>query len=77
MRVHEHIHCVLLIISSFRVVFGTEFTFNLPDSSEECFHETVSENVSCTLEFQVRIRNYDSIYVMVNLLYMYIFKLHM
>lgn len=34
-------------------VTATEFTFDLIDSTEECFHEIINKDVACILEFQV------------------------
>lgn len=42
-----------IISTSSNSAFGTEFTFELPDSSNQCFHEIIRDNISCTLEFQV------------------------
>lgn len=32
---------------------SVELTFELPDSSVECFYEDIEKNTSATLEFQV------------------------
>lgn len=34
-------------------VAATEFTFDLVDNAEECFHEIINKDVACILEFQV------------------------
>lgn len=42
---------IFMMLTSF--VFGTEFTFELPDNKEQCFYEVITSNTSCTFEFQV------------------------
>lgn len=44
---------IILLIIVPQIVIGTEFTFDLPDSEEQCFYELISSNTSCTFEFQV------------------------
>lgn len=45
-------YCLSVIFVS-QAVFGVELTFDLPDSSRECFHQEINKNTSATLEFQV------------------------
>lgn len=42
-----------LIILLSQSVFGVELTFDLPDSSRECFHQEIKKNTSAVLEYQV------------------------
>lgn len=42
----------LILLS--QVVFGVELTFDLPDSSRECFHQEITKNTSAVLEYQVK-----------------------
>lgn len=44
--------CFSTILTSY-TVFASEFTFELPDGTVQCFHEVVKENVQCTFEYQV------------------------
>lgn len=50
-------NCLVYWISSMilasHTVFGTEFTFDLADSIQECFYEMVKEGVECSLDYQV------------------------
>lgn len=41
-----------------QIVHGVELTFDLPDSSRECFHQEVKANQTAVLEFQVK-PNFD------------------
>lgn len=41
----------LILLS--QIVFGVELTFDLPDSSRECFHQEIQKNTSVVLEYQV------------------------
>lgn len=43
----------LYIISLVQWIGCVELTFDLPDSSRECFHQDIEKNRSATLEFQV------------------------
>jgi protein ERP2 len=36
---------------------GVELTFELPDNAKECFYQEIQENVSSTLEFQVKVKH--------------------
>lgn len=42
-----------------QIVFGVELTFDLADSSRECFHQEITKNTSAVLEYQV-IYNFPS-----------------
>lgn len=42
-----------LIFVFISVVFGTELTFELPDSEKQCFFEQIEKGVQSTIEFQV------------------------
>lgn len=42
-----------LIILPFFTASATQFTFDLEDSAEQCFYESIKENTFCTLEFYV------------------------
>nr|XP_011419884.2 transmembrane emp24 domain-containing protein 7 isoform X4 [Crassostrea gigas] len=42
-----------LIFVLISVVFGTELTFELPDSEKQCFFEQIEKGVQSTIEFQV------------------------
>lgn len=44
-------------------VFGTEFTFDLADSIQECFYEMIKENVECTLDYQVSLSDSKKIFL--------------
>lgn len=46
--------CFSTLLISY-TVFATEFTFELPDGSIQCFHEVIKANVECTFEFQVQV----------------------
>lgn len=46
-------YCFSLILLS-QIVFGVELTFDLPDSSRECFHQEIPKNTSAVLEYQVK-----------------------
>lgn len=48
---------VSLIVFATKLVSATEFTFELADNDEECFHETIREKTPCVLEYQVSCRN--------------------
>lgn len=41
------------IIFTSHSVFGSEFSFEIPDSDEQCFYEYVKENEECRLDYQV------------------------
>lgn len=43
-----------IILSSYNVL-ATEFTFDLMDSAEECFYELIENNITCTLDYHVRL----------------------
>lgn len=43
----------ITVISTLDLVFATEFTFELPDSTDQCFHEIIQDKTLCTIEFQV------------------------
>jgi len=43
----------LYILSLVNWAVSVELTFDLPDSSRECFHEVIEKNRSASLEFQV------------------------
>lgn len=45
-------YCFSLILLS-QIVFGVELTFDLPDSSRECFHQEIVKNTTAVLEYQV------------------------
>lgn len=46
---------VLFALSSFdKTESATEFTFDLPDSAQECFYEDIPKDTNCTLEYHVR-----------------------
>ncbi|XP_033217237.1 transmembrane emp24 domain-containing protein 7-like [Belonocnema kinseyi] len=52
----DHWSACFLFVSFLGTVFhtnGAELTFELPDSSKECFYQEIEKNVSATLEFQV------------------------
>lgn len=51
------IYWISSIILSSHTVFGTEFTFDLADSVEQCFYEVIKEGVECSLDFQVSVLN--------------------
>nr|CAH7736822.1 unnamed protein product [Callosobruchus chinensis] len=44
---------LILLLSLLKTTLATELTFELPDSSKECFYEEIKKNTSATLEFQV------------------------
>lgn len=44
----------IYILSLLQWVISVELTFDLPDSSHECFHQDIEKNRSATLEFQVK-----------------------
>lgn len=44
--------CLSVLLLS-QLVFGVELTFDLPDSSRECFHQEIKKNTSAVLEYQV------------------------
>ncbi|XP_055309932.1 transmembrane emp24 domain-containing protein 7-like [Sitodiplosis mosellana] len=47
-------YCKFIFFLIPTLVFGTEFTFDLPDNDEECFHELITTtNITCVFEFQV------------------------
>lgn len=50
MNVLIYIFSAFLLCNS---AIGTEFTFDLEDNAEECFHEIIGKNVPCTFEYQV------------------------
>lgn len=54
MKAYKTICSIFSLILLCKYVFATEFTFDLPDSAEQCFHEVIEVNVSCVFEFQVR-----------------------
>lgn len=43
-----------IILTSYNVL-ATEFTFDLMDSAEECFYELIENNITCTLDYHVRL----------------------
>lgn len=45
-----------LILVFISVVFGTELTFELPDSEKQCFFEQIEKGVQSTIEFQVKVQ---------------------
>ena len=45
------ITCLLLVL--IKNINSVELTFELPDSSKECFYEDIVKNSSVTLEYQV------------------------
>lgn len=45
-----------LILVFISVVFGTELTFELPDSEKQCFFEQIEKGVQSTIEFQVMVQ---------------------
>lgn len=45
-----------LIFVFISVVFGTELTFELPDSEKQCFFEQIEKGVQSTIEFQVKVQ---------------------
>lgn len=47
------IYWISSIILASHTAFGTEFTFDLADSVEQCFYEVIKEGVECTLDYQV------------------------
>lgn len=44
---------IAAIVSCFVAVTGVELTFELADNARECFYETIQQNETSTLEFQV------------------------
>lgn len=54
MQNYQTICLIISLILSSEYVFATEFTFDLPDSAEQCFHEVIELNISSIFEFQVR-----------------------
>lgn len=61
----KQIICSIYIISFVQWVYSVELTFDLPDSSHDCFHQDIEKNRSATLEFQVINTNY-----VINVLFM-------
>lgn len=47
------IYWISSIILASQTVFGSEFSFEIPDSDEQCFYENVKANEECRLDFQV------------------------
>lgn len=45
-------HFLVIILLAQRS-FGVELTFDLPDSSRECFHEEIKNNETVIFEYQV------------------------
>lgn len=47
---------VATIVSCFMAVTGVELTFELADNARECFYQDIQQNVTSTLEFQVKLK---------------------
>lgn len=62
------------LILAFHFVTGTEFTFDLDEKAEECFHEVIQKGQRCTLEFQVLIIYFD-IYKSISKVQLILFEL--
>lgn len=45
--------CVLSVLIPTQTAFGNEFTFEVPDNDEQCFHEIVEPQKLVKIEYQV------------------------
>lgn len=49
------IYCATILVVCLQTVIGTEFTFELKENTETCFHEMIVAGTPVSLEFQVKL----------------------